>query len=169
MKNSVFILVLIGSSFFAAGCGPKKPAGFPDVVPCSISVTQNGQPLDNVLVTLSPVSEGGEWTTSGTTHSNGTAEMMTSIAVYFAKGAPEREFKVFLSRPIEIDLSVSQAEVMNMSSAEVAKLRQETDRKIEDARIIPEKLESPATTPVRITVSGEKTTHTVELTDYSTP
>ncbi|MDR3108991.1 MAG: hypothetical protein LBU65_04800, partial [Planctomycetaceae bacterium] len=101
---------------------------------------------------LTPTAGGGEWICSGTTGSNGVAEVTTMVSSYTAKGAPEAELKVFLSRPIDIDYSVSQEEAIKMSESEAAKLKQETDKKIEAARVIPEIFESIATTPLKIVV-----------------
>jgi hypothetical protein len=151
---------------FSIGCGTKKPNGFPDLVPCSISITKNQKPIGKTLITLAPVSGGGEWISSGLTNSDGIAGISTMLGSYSAKGAPEGEFKVFLSRPIEIDLKVSQEDAINMSQAEREKLKEETDRLMEESRVIPEKLESIITTPLKITVSKSETVYKIELNDY---
>jgi hypothetical protein len=168
MNKKIFITLLFftASLAFEIGCGQKKPSGFPALVPCSVSVTKDGKPIDKTVVSLSPVSGGGEWIASGITDSGGNAEISTSQGSYSAKGAPESEFKVFLTRPIEIDLNVSQQEVFDMSPAEREKLKKETDRLTEAARIIPEKLESIVTTPVKISVKKGEPVYKIELSDY---
>jgi hypothetical protein len=167
--NTKFIITLwiitIGL-VFSIGCGTRKPNSFPDLVSCSVWVTKNEKPVDKTLVTLTPVSGGGEWISSGLTDSNGIATISTMLGSYSAKGAPEGESQVFLSRPIEIELKVSQEDAINMSPTEREKLKEETDRLMEKARVIPEKLESIVTTPVRITVSKSETVYKIELNDY---
>ncbi|MDR0608728.1 MAG: hypothetical protein LBG58_01295 [Planctomycetaceae bacterium] len=166
IKSVIVLSVLLGGLIFGVGCGTKKPAGFPNLVPCNVSVTKGGKPIDKTVLTLVPVSNGGEWISSGLTNSGGIAEISTILSSYSSKGVPEGEFKVFLSRPIEIDLKVSQEDVINMSVAEHEKLKKETDRLTEEARVIPEKLESIVTTPAKITVTEGKTSYKIELNDY---
>jgi hypothetical protein len=164
--KTILALILTGSVLFLTGCGQGRPAGFPAVAPCNITVTKNGQPLDKVVVMLSPSSGGGQWICSGITGANGVAEMTTILSSYSEKGIPEMELKVSLTRPIEVDFGVPPEEAIKMSEAEAAKLKQEIDKKIKAARIIPEILESIATTPVKITVSKGKSAYAIELNDY---
>jgi hypothetical protein len=166
IKSVIALSILLGGLIFGIGCGPKKPNGFPDLVPCHVSVTKDGKPIDKTTLTLVPISNGGEWISSGFTNSGGSAEISTMLSSYVLKGAPEGEFKVFLSRPIEIALKVSQEDAMNLSAAERDKLTKETDRLMEEARVIPEKLESIVTTPVKITVTKGETAYKIELNDY---
>jgi hypothetical protein len=166
-KFVTMLWIFIGGLIFCAGCGTQKPNNFPDIVPCSIFVTSEQKPVDKTLVTLAPVSGGGEWISSGLTNSSGTAEIATILGSYSAKGAPEGEFKIFLSRPIEIKLNVSQEDAINMSEEEREKLRKETDRLTKEARVIPEKFESIVTTPVKISISKNKAIYRVELNDYN--
>jgi hypothetical protein len=166
IKSVITLWIFICGLICGIGCGTKKPNSFPNLVPCAISVTKDKKPVDKTLVTLTPVSNGGEWISSGLTDSRGIAEISTMLGSYSAKGTPEGEFKVFLSRPIEIELKVSQEDAMSMSASEREKLKKETDRLTEKARVIPEKLESSVTTPVKITVFKGETVYKIELSDY---
>jgi hypothetical protein len=170
MNKNILSLILtgcvLGSVFFLAGCGQKKPAGFPNVVPCTVSIVKDGKPLDNTMVILSAVSNGGNWITSGRTNSAGVAVMSTNSSGYAAEGSPEREYKVILSRPIVIEQKYTEQELFEMSEEKKQAYQREVTEKEAKARVIPEIYESAATTPIKITVSKGETVHTIELNDY---
>lgn len=59
-----------------AGCGGSpKPEGLPDLVPCTVTVTMGGAPLEDASVSL--VAPDGRWPGNGRTDSKGKAVIMT--------------------------------------------------------------------------------------------
>jgi len=120
------------------------------------------------MVIFSPVSSGGmEWTASGKTGANGVAFMTTSQGNYAAQGTPEGEYKAALTKPIDIEFSVSPQEAINLSESRRAEVDAETRKRIAAARIIPERLEFVPTTPIRITISAAQKTYKIEIDDYA--
>ena len=55
--------ILLGSAFVlaalaaAVGCGPKLPDGMPKLNPTTITVIQDGKPLEGAMVSMKPVDE----------------------------------------------------------------------------------------------------------------
>jgi hypothetical protein len=82
------------------GCGDKNmatPDGFPKLFPCELTITQNGAPLAEASVQLSPDDGGKNWAAGGNTDSTG------KVAIYtYGKweGAPAGKFKVIVSKII---------------------------------------------------------------------
>jgi len=93
-----FILSIFVVCAFS-GCGKEeRPAGFPTLYPCTITITQEEKPLDGALVRLVPESGSSQWIVSGKTDASGTAKLSTHAK--FA-GAPEGTFKVCISKIYE--------------------------------------------------------------------
>jgi len=100
MKLNSNLLLLPGlllALTFLSGCDQKaKPAGMPDLYPCSITITQGGGPLQGALVRLEP-KQGGNigWGVDGRTNARGVAQIATGIDF---KGAPAGEYFVLVSK-----------------------------------------------------------------------
>ena len=71
-----FIVAVAGVLSFVSGCGEKLPAGMPKPVPCTIVVTQEGQPLADAVVSLEPTDD-GKWGAIGKTDESGKAIVFT--------------------------------------------------------------------------------------------
>jgi hypothetical protein len=88
------------AAFFAVaaviGCsGEQRPDGLPKLYPCTITITQDGQPLAGATVILYDPAVTDRWTVSGLTNTSGTAVMRTHGQF---PGVPEGRFKVVLSK-----------------------------------------------------------------------
>jgi hypothetical protein len=88
--------------FFTLGGGCKnptkpKPEGFPELVPCEITIKMNGEPLPGASVILQPITSKTSdlWTVSGTTNETGIAKMQT-YGDYL--GVPEGEYVVLVAK-----------------------------------------------------------------------
>ena len=94
MTIRISFITLLAVCVFA-GCGKvPRPEGFPDLFPCEITITQEGQPLDEAVVRLVP--EGNfRWGITGKTNASGVAKIFTH-AQY--AGAPAGTFKVCVSK-----------------------------------------------------------------------
>ncbi|MDO4586887.1 MAG: carboxypeptidase regulatory-like domain-containing protein [Planctomycetia bacterium] len=90
-------IVLLGFliSGIVFGCGKKKPDGMPKLVPCEVSVIQDGKPLEGAVVSF--YSDTIKWSISGTTDANGLAKIHTH-GTY--PGSPEGEFKVTVTKTV---------------------------------------------------------------------
>lgn len=67
----------------------------PKLYPTTITVTQNGQPLENASVSLIPEDETGKWAAGGDTDSSGRASLKTQ-GMY--KGVAEGKYKVCVTK-----------------------------------------------------------------------
>jgi hypothetical protein len=98
-KRPLFLSVsLLFIIFLSNGCGkpPNLPPDFPKVVPCEITVIQDGKPLEGAMVSLVPVGESGKYAKgcSGRTDAQGIASLMT----YGQVGVPFGKYKVLISK-----------------------------------------------------------------------
>jgi len=80
---------------FAAGCGGGRDAALPDLVPVSGTVTLDGQPLANALVTFLPVGSTRGRSCYGVTDASGRYELMENEK---SKGAPVGAFSVLCNK-----------------------------------------------------------------------
>jgi len=98
MQIRLFIITLLAVCTFS-GCGKEqRPAGFPPLYPCQITITQGEQPLEDALVRLLPESGSFAWGITGKTDAHGTAKISTHTNY---PGAPEGTFKVCVSKIYE--------------------------------------------------------------------
>ena len=98
MKLSTLIFCCGLAILLTTGCGgPKKPAGFPDLIPCTITVTQENAPVSGVTVRLIPKEEEAntKWPSLGLTDESGEAEIMTYGK--FA-GVPAGNYRIVLTK-----------------------------------------------------------------------
>lgn len=152
-----------------AGCGPKAPTGFPSVYPCTVTVTDVGQPVGDVTVTLAPI-EGvasGSFTSSGKTDGSGNALISTVWGTYVAKGAPVGKYKVTLIKKFALKHTKTPEEQSRLNSTELSEyiksLEAERDKQGE---AIPTILGNISTTALELTVSESGTTSTFDIAEY---
>ncbi|MDR0335596.1 MAG: hypothetical protein LBI18_00730 [Planctomycetaceae bacterium] len=80
---------------FLSGCNQsQRPAGLPPLHPCTITVTQNGEPIADVSVQLVSKEE-SVWSVTGITDTSGNAILVTFGQF---RGAPVGDYKVVLSK-----------------------------------------------------------------------
>jgi hypothetical protein len=87
----VLLLALTVSMIPGCGGGEKKPDGFPPLLPLTITITQDGEPLVEAIVTLVPDSGPMQWGSGGYTDSKGKAVIKTHGSF---QGAPAGKYKV---------------------------------------------------------------------------
>jgi len=89
-------LALLLAITLLPGCGgQKRPADMPPLYPCTITVTQDGQPLDGGMVTLASTDPSFKWVVFAQLDSSGTGKLFTQ-GLY--AGAPAGEYQVVLSK-----------------------------------------------------------------------
>ena len=161
--NTRIIALLLGIGIILiAGCGPKRPDGVPALYPAKVTVKNGASPIAEANVFL--VYQGatsGSWSVSGVTDANGVAEITTSQGEWKSKGAPEGEYKIYITKRPDVQEDPMPEEIKNDSDA-MERFAAEQQRKLAAApKVIPEILANPATSPLSLTVS---TSGTAELT-----
>lgn len=166
-KSSITFFVVFSIFVLSvSGCGTGAPPGFPQVVPCEVSILKDGVPLPQVTVLF--VSDGGakEWFVSGETDVSGVTTVYTSINNYSQKGAPEGTYKITLSQIPQVENDKSQQELFDMSPAEKAEYVEKRKQQIKDTRSFPLEFESHVTTPISVTVTKAEPKHVVDVSEW---
>jgi len=123
-----------------AGCfgGPQKPAGLPELHPLTLTLTQDGQPLADAIVSLKSLDNANIWAVGGTSDTQGAVKVMTAGDF---PGAPAGQYKVT-----------------------VIKTETEVNGKIKtDYSVIDQKLISSTTTLLEVDVTPGKNTATLDV------
>ena len=152
--------------FVFSGCGSKKPDGIPQLFPTEITVKNGSTSIANATVLLVG-GPSGSWSVSGYTDASGVAVITTSQGDWQSNGAPEGEYKVYITKRPDVQQEPLAAELQNDSeaiekhAAEYAKLAAAAPK------IIPEKLTNPAKTPLKLTVGSNGVAElTVDVSEY---
>ena len=126
------------------GCGgKKKPEGLPKLVPLSVKVIQDGQPLNEASVSLiSDKPELMRWPSGGVTGTDGVAVITT----YGFEGAPEGTFKVVVTKAEVTGGAQSQEEAMKAMTGET------TLEAEQHFSLVADEYDSASTTPLSIDV-----------------
>ncbi|MGY8770849.1 MAG: carboxypeptidase-like regulatory domain-containing protein [Pirellulales bacterium] len=156
IKNVGCTLLLLS----LVGCGNSsvtKPDHIPDLTPCTITLTYNGQPVEGATVIAA--SQGGKYSAAGTTDAAGVAVMKTD-ALY--DGVVPGDFKVSVTKRTqtdapEVDLDAPEPEPEELGLAETPVFFE---------YLVPEKYASLGTAGLKFSVS-EGTPHeeTFDLVD----
>ncbi|MDR2441685.1 MAG: hypothetical protein LBE12_20165 [Planctomycetaceae bacterium] len=99
MRNfSISIILGTVIVFFFCGCGKKSnlPDDFPEIAPCEITVTQEGKPLTDALITLIPQNIVTPYAKGCTGITNETGK--ASIQTYGQFGVPLGKYKIIVSK-----------------------------------------------------------------------
>ena len=146
------------------GCD-RAPQGFPQVVPCTITVVKGDTPLPEV--TLMFVAEGGNaWFTAANSDKSGIAECRTFLGDYSRSGAPAGKYKVTLSQLPQVTPQFTQQQLFDMSPQEKAAEQQRMKKLLAESRSFPVAFESAATTPVVIEVEQPKSTIRLDVSEW---
>ena len=98
MSDNTFYTYLTALSLiFLVGCSESspKPEGFPDTVSCVLTITQEGAPLADAMVSLVPADGAKDWLFSATTDASGNAKIFTYGR---QEGAPKGKYKVVVTK-----------------------------------------------------------------------
>jgi len=97
------VLSVCAIGLFVVGCSDANvPKDFPKTLPFTITVVNDGKPIEKVIIRLASTTS-TNWTASGLTNASGVAEMQTTSGSYSRKGVPEGNYKVVLHKPLEVD------------------------------------------------------------------
>ena len=143
------LLCLIVSLVLLPGCGQKMPDGMPKLYPVSVSVTQEGKPFADALVSLRASDpSAGTWTIGGTTDANGRVELYTNGY----RGAPLGKFKVVLVKQENEGAEEHDAAISRGDTAAAQRINVKIWSCVED------RYNDPSQTPLEVEItSGTKT------------
>jgi hypothetical protein len=147
MKHVQKILISIILVIIAGCSGSKLPPDLPKLFPCKITVQQDGVPLADAKVFLSPT-DGSQWNASGNTNTQGVVELWTHGSY---RGVSEGKFKVLISKQ----------EIVNPSPTTSSDLNQ----KIEEPKVynlVEEIYSETEKTPLSIDVSSNQSEFTLD-------
>ena len=98
MRTTSFFILIV-ALLLLAGCGgdPSRPADLPKLYPVSITITQEGNPVEGATVTLVSKTPTKYGTSAGSTDSSGIAGFRT----YGFDGVPEGEYAVMVDKMVE--------------------------------------------------------------------
>ena len=159
--SAVGTVTVLGLLLTIWGCsqrGPAKPDHIPDLTPCVIQVTYNGQPVEGASVLLAPTS--GQHSAAGLTDATGKAVMRTD-GLYDGVVAGEFMASVTKKEKLELDLGETPEDPAEYAAYE-ARLRAQPKPK----HLLPEKYSSFTKSGLTLRVAeGTASEETFELND----
>lgn len=166
MRNKVLLSLVLAAVACSGlvGCGPKKPDGFPEVVPFKVIVVDGSTPIQDVAVFF--ISEKSNAVVAGTTDASGVAVMKTRVGnnAYVADGAPAGEYRVTCTKdPLAPHWKTAQ-ERAEMSIEEQGVYNKEWQAKCEELpREIPKIWSDFDKTPLKASVSASSSEVTYDV------
>ena len=166
MKRRLIIVFLLLICF--TGC-QKKPAGFPDVYPCTVKVTNDGKAMSRITVHLNRQGGQGAWTAMGETNGSGVATIKTTWADFTAAGVPEGTYKVILTEKLNIpDDGLTPGEMMALEGKALEEYHKKREEEKSRVRTLPKIVNLSSTTPLTLEVTtGKGGELTVDIKDYA--
>ena len=153
---------------FAVGCGPKKPDGIPPLYPAKVTVTKGTTPIADASVFL--VGQGGNpgsWAANGITDAKGVAVINTSQGGWKSKGAPEGQYKIFITKRPDVEEDHIPEEIMEDSDARQRFAAEQLKKLNAAPKVIPEILTNPAQSPLKLNVAKSGTSElTVDVNEH---
>ncbi|MDO5554968.1 MAG: hypothetical protein Q4G68_14525 [Planctomycetia bacterium] len=151
MKRVSCLVLMMGLCLLVSfGCGQARPEGMPELVSCTLVLTQEGKPLDGAQVQLVPKAESERtWSVGGVTDAAGTVQVQTH-GLY--RGAPKGTFAVVVTKTRSEGGRSGNEHASGGMQTRNAVIYTLIDKQYTDSR----------TTPLEITIQG-KTKETLEL------
>jgi len=137
------------------GCGPTRPDGIPKLYPATVTVQNGASPIAeaNILLVAQGGGHSGSWAVAGITNASGVAVITTSQGEWRGNGAPEGEYRVYITKLPDVHQDPLPEELINDSDA-IERHAGEYMRLLRDApKIIPDILTDPSRTPLTLVVS----------------
>ena len=159
-KRISLLAVLV---FAFPGCqGELRPDGMPKLHPCTITITQEGKPLEMALVSLVAEDEDlSQWATGGFTDQDG--KCVPHVRGKF-RGVPAGKFKVMVSKTETEESKMGNAPPEELSASEKEKWwDRRYAEKIKSFQRVAEKYMMPATTDLEIEVLPKTNVFTFDV------
>lgn len=169
MRLAKFVPILLFAVVLCVGCGPKKPDGVPSLFPTTVTIVKSGTPVANanVIFVAGEGTASGSWSVSGITDATGVAKIETSQGDWKAPGAPEGEYKFYITKLAQIEEPEQPADIETNEEAKKNYFAERLKRLEEASKEIPKSLTSTDTSDLSITVaSGTGGAETVDVDQY---
>jgi hypothetical protein len=141
--------VLLFVTLLLNGCKSNIPDGFPVLVPCTVTITDDGKPLADVFVVIETVPPTANISSAEKTDAQGKAIMQTSQGNFSKEGVPVGKLVMTLVKTPVVDDWKSQEELKNMPMEEsMAYSAEKASRSAALPPIIPQILTDSATSPL---------------------
>jgi hypothetical protein len=137
-KNILYFIVILSVLCFVGCGGAALPKGLPPIYPCTITLTQDGVPLEGASVALIPEDTTLTFTFAGATTSNGSVEMYSHGK---HRGVPAGKYKLLVTK--------NDHEIQN--------------GKIWDVSLVDVKYTKPDASPLEVNIAEKKNQFTFEL------
>jgi hypothetical protein len=150
MKYSVVGLLLMVLVCISGCSGEKRPDGLPTLYPAaSIKVVQDGQPLEDAIVSLRPDDKSMKWGVGGRTNAQGVAQLWTHGKY---KGAPAGTFKVIVTKNVNAG-EKEYLEAMNRNDTNAAEAI-----KVQSFSCVEDKFGTESQTPLTVEITSSSKT-----------
>ena len=149
------------------GCS-NVPDGFPKVVPCTATITDNGQPVSGASVLVNTVPPTSGLTVSGDSDEQGKVVFTTIFSGHSVPGVPVGNLVMTIFKEPHVPDWKSAEEIEQMGYNEaMAYSAEKSARRARLPRIVPTALNNPSTSPVTIEAVDKKPLDwQVKLEDY---
>jgi hypothetical protein len=150
-----------------AGCS-DNPDGFPKVVPCVVTVTDNGTPVEDVFVQIATVPQTSSLSSVAKTDAHGNAAIQTQLGTFAKPGVPVGKLVMVLKKRPEVPDFKSAEEREKMTFDQAKAYSEEIEaRRNKLPPIIPPTLTSSQTSPLTMdAVAGNSIRWNVALEEY---
>jgi hypothetical protein len=163
----LFWIVGVLCSGLIAGCS-KAPDGFPEVVPCVVTVIDNGTPVEGVFVQIETVPQTSSLSAVAQTDTQGNAVIQTQLGTFAKSGVPIGKLVMVLTKVPDVPdfKSAEEREKMTYDQAMAYSAELEA-RRAKMPSIIPQALTDSQTSPLTMdAVSGNSIRWNVALEEY---
>jgi len=154
----LFVIVLS----VVCGCSSeKRPVGMPPLHPCRVTITQDGKPLAEAMIRLHGTGSGTQWSCSGTTNSQGVADLLTQGQF---RGVPEGTYKVTVQKDEVVSLATpEQLAALEKAKAENPQWYDPPNIRQEFWQLVEKDYTLVDSTPFEMTVSKGKNNETFDV------
>ena len=154
-----FTTLLLTASFIIGCGGHPRPDGMPRLYPASVTVTQEGTPLEGATVTLfSDDPELGRWSPTGVTDASGVAVLHTN-SLY--RGAPLGSFRVTVAKMTREPHPNPELAGADYGTADAARYDQ-LDRARKTLTYVEPRYSSMVDTPLTIEITADQRTYSID-------
>ncbi len=147
------------------GCSGGKPAGIPSLSKVQVTVVKSGTPVKDANVFLVPAvgTASGSWSVSGKTDVQGLAVINTSQGDWSGIGAPEGEYKIYLTKFAQIEEPEMPANMDEDEEAKAAYYAEREKRLKEAGNEIPASMNDAERSGLKVSVAGPLTELTIDV------